>query len=325
MIIYNLRHNFANIKQLFAGTFIHRFVCEQNLLPKAVDFGGRIVDHCKIFGETRIKSSFPETLETIHSFFGDGISGYIYLFIFLISLAYILYLNYDNFKLIFRGLFKLKNSKIKKLKFLEIFVVFYLLLYFLAYLFSGFSDTQHLLPIYPFLAIVIALSFNYFLSSQKTKQYSIMAIVLLCLIIFSSIISYISIINLGNKEDESNIINFLNENEIKYAYTTYFIKWKMTFQSDENIIASCDGLCPCNYRYPLYEEIVSKQDKIAIILWDNSLLNAKLKDYIYEKNIIFNTFSINGKTAYYNFSEKVIPSDFIQNCKYGDGLPSDFR
>lgn len=323
LIIYNLKHNFANIKQLFAGTFIHRFVCEHNLLPGAVDFGGRIVNHCKIFGDTKIKSSLSTTLETIHSFFGDGTPGYIYLLVFLISLAYLLFLNYDNFKLIFKDIFRLNNSKIKKLKFIEIFIISYLLLYFLAYLVSGFSDTQHLLPIYPFLAIAMGISFNHFFSLQKAKQYSIMGIVLLCLVIFSSIISYISIIDSGNKDDESNIINFLNENEINYVYTTYFIKWKLLFQSNEDIIASCRGLCPCGYRYPLYEEVVSKQDKTAIILWNDSLLNAKLRDYLHEKNIIFSNFGINSKTIYYTFSERVLPSDFIHDCKFGDGLLSD--
>jgi len=326
LIVYNIKHNFANIKQLFAGTFIHRFICEHNLLPKTVDFDGRIVEHCKIFGDTKIKSSLPETLETItHSFFGEGISGYIYLSVFLISIIYIFFLNYTNIKLIFKDLFKLKNSKIEKLKFVEIFVISYLLLYFLAYLLSGFSDAQHLTPVYPFLAIAMGISFNHFFISQKNKPYSIIGVILIALVIISSMISYISIIksNPPNMEDESDVIKFLDENKIKYVYTTFFIKWKLIFQSNEDIIASCESLCPCNYAYPLYEEIVAQQNKTALILWDSSLLDGQLKNHLVEENITFNVFNINSKNIYYNLSPNVIPSDFVQHCKYSDGFPSD--
>ena len=48
LIIYNLTHDFQNIKHTLSGTFLHSIACKFDLIPKQVSFEGRIVNHCDI-------------------------------------------------------------------------------------------------------------------------------------------------------------------------------------------------------------------------------------------------------------------------------------
>ncbi len=217
-------------------------------------------------------------------------------------------------------LIKFKNSNFQKSKSIELILVIYVVLYLALFILSSFPELNHLLGLYPFIAMILALFFNR-LFQLKTKVYKITTIILLILLITSSVASYEFLFTLQPIEDVSEIVDFLEEKNISYLYTTFFIKWRLIMESDEHIIASCDGLCPCVHRYPLYEEIVSKQTKTPIILRDGSLLNDKLKDYLYEHKIIFNTLSIDNKSIYYHFSEEIVPSDFVSNCKFLDGFP----
>ncbi len=315
LLIYNFTHGFANFKQLFAGSFIHQFICDTNLLPKTVDFGGRMVDHCKIFGDTRIKAPLSVSLSNAASFFGQGAEGKIYLLIFLGCLVVLFLMNFSIIKKIIIDLFRLKNTRISSRQSLELIMIIYIVLFFFSYALSGFSDTQHLLPVYPFFAILIGVSLSSLLNRQRFIAY-----LLILLLFTSSMISYVRIVNADDSENVDQVVNVLNENKIEFAYAEYFTQWKIIFQTDEKIIVSCNGLCPCGNRYPAYDKLVREQENPAIIMNDGSVLNDKLANYLMEANITFKSVNVQNKTIYFSFSRKVIPSDFVESCKYGDGL-----
>jgi hypothetical protein len=59
--------------------------------------------------------------------------------------------------------------------------------------------------------------------------------------------------------------HWLDENKIKYVYTDYWVAYRLTFESNEEII--CSVYPPfATDRYPLYSELAGKADKPAYII-----------------------------------------------------------
>ncbi len=253
LAIYNVTHNFENLKQLLAGTFIHKIVCKVGLIPREVYFGSKIVDHCAIFGKTRggftlsglITKTFPE-------FFG---MGYYIIFLILIGFcAYLLIKNHNQLRL---------NSKYL---WLAAFFPVYLTLYIL----SGFSDTKHLSPWFPFLLIAFAL----LLLKIKSKN-GYFFYVLTCILLISGIF------NLAAFESEEGIpesVHELNKSNVSFLYAPYNEKWGVIFNSQESIIVSCSNMCYCgasgmSSRYPLYEEAVEQSRESNFLIPEGLVTN----------------------------------------------------
>jgi hypothetical protein len=134
---------------------------------------------------------------------------------------------------------------------------------------------RYLLPLYPALAILAARGVHWLWMDQN-RLLNVTGILLsIALVVFGSInhLAYIgqSRVNddvlirgqgLVNRESSgetiSKMIEFLNRRQISRVWCTYFVQWRLLFESNEAIVASSDNLIPGadTLRYPLYDAIV---------------------------------------------------------------------
>ena len=320
VIIYNITTNLANIKHLFAGSFIHRIVCKYNLMPKEVQFGDRLVPHCDVFSYFQkginVKSFF---LNVFPNFFSDTIYGMIFSIIFLVLFCYLFYKYRKDIITFLSHLIPRKSIKIKKLN-KGIFLFIYTLIFILAYFFSGHTDNYHLFPIYPFTFFLMGIALIDIFKSKRKLLLCIIFIILIGNLVDNIAFAKTEKIEDG-KGDYSNIISFLNNIDVTHFYSTYFIKWRIIFQTKESIIGSCENLCPCVYRYPPYEEEVKNSASFVYILNKDSKIEMSLRTYLKDNDINYNIEEINTKLIFYNISTKIRPHEFINECSYFDGLP----
>jgi hypothetical protein len=61
------------------------------------------------------------------------------------------------------------------------------------------------------------------------------------------------------------IIGYLKRQNISCFRGTYFIQWRIIFESREQLIGSSRGLWPTADRYPPYDELVRNARRIALI------------------------------------------------------------
>ncbi|MBW2981162.1 glycosyltransferase family 39 protein [Candidatus Woesearchaeota archaeon] len=319
LIFYNLKHNFANIKQFLAGTALHKLVCKFHLIPSEVRFGDKVVSHCKIFGQTRTSISIGEFLtKSFPSLFGDGFSGWIYYVIFLAAVIFIVHKNGDMIKKFFIGLIpNQKFSKSIKEFSKEFYILICIALFSLSFFGAGFSGGYHLSPLFPLIAILLSI----FIINvcKRGSMYRLVSISLVAILLLAALIGNIELMKAEPAEDIIDIINFMREEGIDKAYSTYFIKWALIFESNEEIIVSCENLCPCVPRYPLYEEIVRDSDKFGYVLHDKSTINLKFRSYLDENEIRYKHKLFDGKIVYYGISEIVRPGMAIESCTYAEG------
>ncbi|MEW6200996.1 MAG: hypothetical protein AB1546_03410 [bacterium] len=119
----------------------------------------------------------------------------------------------------------------------------FVFLYFLSP-FSGASP-RYLLPLEPFISIHIAAAVFILMRSRHCIAHMVSVCVFFLMISvlsfgFSSIISDKSIVEGNVKTDPKSvteIIEFLNSENITCVHTTYFIKWRIIFESREKIAA----------------------------------------------------------------------------------------
>ena len=320
IIIYNITNNFANIKQFLAGTIIHRFACSHNLFPKTVQFGSRIVDPCRIFSETS-----PSTFKTVFSktflkFFGYTDIAWIYYIIFVLSFILLAYLLRKEIKNLFLGLipskkFDMPPEKIKK----ELFIVAFIFIFIILFLISGFSAEDHLAPIIPFVQIMIALLF----ARLANKKLNFLAYFLVISIIVISSYEDFNFISQPNREDMSDVVLFLKENNIKYVYAPFFPKWKIIFGTNEEVIASCQDLCPCGYNYPPYEKMVADSNTTTYIFDRGAKLNSMLTESLKKQSIGYRAVEFKNQVVY-QLEKPVKPNKIIAECKDSDGWPGEY-
>jgi len=295
VLIYNVLNNLANFKHLVAGTFVHRIACEYNLVPKAVEFGDRVVSHCDVFtmfekGQS-ITGLFTRTIPHLFSYFWIR---WVFYIAFIGCLALVIYTNIRK-----------RNHK-------EIFIVFSFLVFMIAYLVSGYRDIQHLFPAYIFIFIIFAMAI------RKMKKAQVVVLVLLLAFGLADNIMFSGGVY-RNPGEYHEIISFLNENGIRYVYASHFIKWKIIWHSEEAIPASCLNLCPCQEgEHISYDDFVKGSDDFAVILHENSAIEKTLRDYM--EKVPHNARTIDKKVIYYGFE----PFDLkgaIPGCTYSDGAP----
>jgi 4-amino-4-deoxy-L-arabinose transferase-like glycosyltransferase len=320
VIIYNLKTNFANIKHLLAGTFIHRIVCKFGLLPSELPFGDKMVSHCKIFTEFKkgvdikgfFSSSFPSLFS--HTFY-----GFLFSLFFIIVLVFMLYTYRESIKKLFIAFFPKKSVKIRALD-KEAFFLIYIMIFIALYFLSGYTNAHHLFPIYPFLIFIIGIFFVKFIAKKSKLAF----LIIISVVITGNLIDNISLANydpaVGDEGDYKQIISFLNQINAKHVYAAYFEKWRIMFESNEKIIASCQDLCPCGYRYPAYEKEVNDSSDFVYVLNKGSRIENSLREYLQKNLIRHDKKEINNKVIFYSLSKKIRPNEFLKSCSYSDGL-----
>jgi len=323
MIVYNLRNNFANIKQFMAGNVIHKIACDYGLIPNPVQFGDKLVDSCKIFGQTRDHVSIGGLLVQIFpDLFSSSHFGIVYYLIFLFSLLFMIYLLRKEIFPIIKAVLPVQkhNLSLERIH-KEWFFIAFICLNIILFLLSGFNGIAHLITLYPFFIFILALLISRFIQTKKLliKLSGGVMLVILCAI---PLIDGISLIYQPDPEEIQPILTLMKEEGIDYVYAPYFVKWRIIFESGEDIIASCKGLCPCSFRYPLYEEIVEQNanlDSYGYAFEKYSLLNEKFALYLEEHDIFYQYYSFNEVDVYYRFDQFIIPGDVIESCIDKDG------
>jgi hypothetical protein len=160
---------------------------------------------------------------------------------------------------------------------IETLLVVYLIIYLIIFSVSGSigSGPRYLLPLYPALAIVAARGVNW-LCMDQNRMFNVAGIILLIALVVFGSINHLACIGKGWVNDDvfiqgqglvhrqtsgetiSKIIDFLNKRQVSRVWCTYFVQWRLLFESNEEIVASSYKLMPGadTLRYPLYDAIV---------------------------------------------------------------------
>lgn len=169
---------------------------------------------------------------------------------------------------------------------IEVLLILYVLTYLIIFSISGrlASSPRYLLPLYPALALVAARGVAR-LGCDQNPGLKVGGIVLLSTLLVLGSINHFSYIGqswvnddvfiqgqgrVNRKTSGSTIpalIDYLNNRRVSRVWCTYFVQWRLVFESNEVIIASSKNLSPGDVRYPLYDAIVwRKTGPEAIIL-----------------------------------------------------------
>ncbi len=140
------------------------------------------------------------------------------------------------------------------------------------------TGLRYLLPLYPALAMVAARAVHRLWMEQNRIFNVAGSVILIALVVCGSInhLAYIGkswvyddvfiegqgvVHRQTSGESISKMIDFLNKRQISRVWSTYFVQWRLLFESNEKIVASSYRLMPGadTLRYPLYDSIVWEQ------------------------------------------------------------------
>ena len=250
-------------------------------------------------------------IDNVHNFDKIFFTNWIVYIIALISFFGLIYLNRKSLKKIF-----LLNKNINKMNKENIFIIF-IIIYLLFYCFSAFAGVapRYFVPLLPYCIFLIAI----FITKINKKYFYFIFLIFLLIMGISDTVGlhqkdYVIDGIIKTKYDTSSkIIDFLKINDINYVYTTYFLKWRLIFESDEEIIASCNHLCPCGYRYIPYEEAVKNSENFVYVFHNTSVFNKIFKDAFDRYNSTYKIKKIDDKIIFYELSKPVRPV-FIKKC-----------
>lgn len=163
---------------------------------------------------------------------------------------------------------------------IEIVLVVYVILYPIVFSVSGRigSSPRYLLPLYPALAIVAARGIDR-LCTDRNRVFNVTGIILAIALAVIGSMNHVADTGKSRVNDDvlvrgqtptnrltpgdtvSKIIDFLKRRQVTRVWCTYFVQWRLVFESDEKIIASSYGLIPGGdtIRYPSYDAVVWEQ------------------------------------------------------------------
>ncbi len=250
--------------------------------------------------------------EAVHLFVQKiPLFSWVHYFIFLSSFIFLIARVRSSLKNLFFGFLPGRRFSPSA----ETWIICYFFIFIILYSFSPYAGgcPRFLLPLYPFIPISIAFFLSWLWERRRIQR--TISILLLVLLLFVDLGYDISLA----KSDEvidgkirtsgklaSRIVKFLNDQDIRYIYTSYFLKWRIIFESNEGIIASHKhhGIL---HRYPLYEKIVERAENFAYVFHLQDPSCEFLEDYLKENDIQYEKEMIDGVAIYYNFSEEVRP------------------
>jgi len=173
--------------------------------------------------------------------------------------------------------------------------------------FGGFvSEPRYLLPFF--------LSFQFLICLFIEKTYRInkgIGIFFMIIIIISSILQYRNI-NFENMQpwvkarkvplSLESLYDFLNDKNISHIYTNYWLAYRITFETHENIIAT---VFKNEYdRYPLYTEKVDKDENVAYVIMNS--VSSGFESNLQNKNVVdYCKKELDPLVVYYNLPVRI--------------------
>jgi len=149
----------------------------------------------------------------------------------------------------------------------EVMPLLYIAVYLFLYCLSGFSAAgrrtpRYLLPLYPLAAVPMA-AFVLDLC-RKGRAWRVPGIGAAVVLVAAALYQDSRLIGpprhhehhvLTSGEGIRGVARFLEGKGIRYAFAPYEIQWRLVFESDERVIASCAGISPID-RYAAYDRAV---------------------------------------------------------------------
>lgn len=185
---------------------------------------------------------------------------------------------------------------------------------FLALSISGYSgkSPRYLLPLEPFLSMILAAAINT-LVSHKKLAFNLIAATICALFLSGTIIGY-SFLSTDNSIMEGNVKTdpaslpavaaFLKKLNIDCVYTSYFIKWQLLYMSDENINAVDIQAHERKYSYDEYEKKGCSSPDLPVFVFH------KYSPYLRTVNKIYQDRNLNYK-IYSHFTDHVVLIPFV--------------
>ena len=108
------------------------------------------------------------------------------------------------------------------------------------------------------------------------------------------------------------MISFLESQGVKFVYAPYYIKYRLIFESREEIIASSSLFTPSAIRYPQYEKAVKEANRFAFVLYRVSPYNRWIENELRRLGVPYKKAFINEMSVYYPIERKHIPAGMYQ-------------
>ncbi|MBF0279404.1 MAG: glycosyltransferase family 39 protein [SAR324 cluster bacterium] len=267
LLHFNLSHQFANFKSLFQQT-------EGRLFTRAIEnFIPLFTEYLPGFFSSQ-NSEFVGTV---------GLTAYLEYLAFAFLIIWVFVFHFSSLIELFKGFLKAKHPESPPP--LIVLFLLYLLIHLLINLVT--KDTgrslRYFVSLFPMLA-VLAGHTNAILIKKFQGPLKFFAAAPLLLIAglgwsnhFHSI--HASMVSddvwkdgkrvetvLTSGETVPAIIAYLKKEKIKTFRSTYFLQWRILFESQEELIGSSYGLVPRSVRYPAYDQRVFDAERIAFIL-----------------------------------------------------------
>ena len=321
LIYENLKYNFINVKHLFMG-------------------GASDLSLWSVFAKipSNLISRFPKLFhwDNVHNY-SESIPWFAWIGYLIAVIAFIYFL-VGIYKPLLRWVKALisksysENCEAEKLLFIAVYVVIFLLIF----TFSSFSEMspRYLLVIMPCIFLIIALFVVKLLrSSRYVLRVTGIVILSIWLIMGVSQTYAVSknyfVLDGYTKSygpDLYKLIDSLKKNNIKFAYSEKFTKYRIIFYSREDIIVSrfitlqdkVYGLPPFSL-YPKYEEVVMKSDEQkAFVFGDQPEVKSCFEDFLSDSNLQFKKEIVGNYAIYYDIEPVFHCGEFLNFVRQKD-------
>ncbi|MFA5319828.1 MAG: glycosyltransferase family 39 protein [Candidatus Omnitrophota bacterium] len=253
--------------------------------------------------------------------------NYIYAFVMFAAWLYLFWINRGSFKRMFCNLRRRLPGQVfavqpvikPEIILLLVPVLFVIFCFFSPYCRPLVFHYRYFFPLYPVFYLLTAISITTLFSGtvKMAKPFALAVVLLLSFISWRGVTGTFGKQDFWDASPLPEVISFMKSEGIGYVYTDYFLKWQILFESEERVIASCDGL-PFFYfsefngasdcriygnSYPVYESVTDKAVRNNAPYAYLFALNPRLPYYEFLENYL-----CANKIGY---SRKLIGGDFV--------------
>jgi len=161
-----------------------------------------------------------------------------------------------------------------------------------------FFSPRYLLPLFPALTIVAGRGLDE-LWHSRYRSVKAIAVILFLILLSLGLINHLGYIrpptitedvDIAERKIENlqtsgrtvrAIIEYLKSREAYHVHCSYFLQWRIIFESRESIIASSRQFSVTPSRFPEYDRRVAEADRVAIIFHRDSFQHGKFRRSVY--------------------------------------------